>query len=349
MLLGLLVSAHAEPYLAVSSGLKCLQCHTNPSGGGLRTAFGTAYAHSELAARRVGEGGWTGQVGQYLSLGGDLRGGFERVDTSGAASASQSDFGISRGTVYMQLRAIPELLSFYVDQQIAPDRSLNREAYALVTPSNGRYTFKVGKFFLPYGLRLQDDTAFVRQVTGMNFDTPDNGVEAGLELDRWSAQLAVSNGSAGAPDVDTGKQVSLSASLVRPGWRIGASYNHNDAELGDREMQSIYAGLRTGPISWLAEVDFISDETPSGEVDAYASLLEGNWRLRKGHNLKLSYEYYDPDDDGDEDERERYSLVWEYSPVQLLQARIGARAYNGVPGDAPSNRDEFFAELHVFF
>ena len=50
-----------------------------------------------------------------------------------------------------------------------------------------------------------------------------------------------------------------------------------------------------------------------------------------------------------DDEQERLSLVWEYSPMQMLQPRIGARLYDGVSGNDPQNRDEFFAELHVFF
>ena len=343
--------AAAEPYIAVVTGFKCAQCHTNAAGGGKRTAFGTAYAHNELARRVVSLDGagaaWTGEVNRWLAVGADLRAGFDYVDTPGLEE--RSEFEVSRGSVYAELRAIPSLLTFYVDEQIAPGGTLNREAYALLTPANGKYTVKAGKFFLPYGLKLQDDTAFVRQVTGMNLATPDNGVEFGLELDKWSAQFAVSNGTAGAPDNDSGKQMSATASYVDPRWRIGASYNSNNADLGDRDMQSVFAGLRTGPIAWLAEIDYITDDVPGGEQDRKVSLLEGNWRIVKGHNLKLSYEFHDPDDAVDEDQRERYSLVWEYSPFQLLQSRVGIRAYNGVPNNAGTNRDELFAELHVYF
>lgn len=345
--------AHAEPYLAVRTGFKCVMCHVNPTGGGMRNAFGNAWARTELAREVVALGGagtdagWTGAINDYLSVGGNLRTGLDYVDTPNQEETSE--LGISRATVYAALQAIPSLLTIYVDEQVAPGGTLNREAYALLTPAEGRYTVKAGKFFLPYGLRLQDDTAFVRQATGIGFDTPDNGVELGLELPSWSAQLAVTNGTAGGAENDTTKQTSLSASYVRSFWRIGASYNFNNADLGDREMQGAYAGLRTGPIAWLAEVDFITDDTPAGERDSYASLLEGNWLLDDGHNMKVSYEYFDPDDDADEDERERYSVVWEMSPMQNIQARIGLRFYNGVPEDDASNRDEAFAELHVYF
>ena len=84
-------------------------------------------------------------------------------------------------------------------------------------------------------------------------------------------------------------------------------------------MFALFAGLKTGPISWLAEVDLISDDLPQGgSRDIYATLIEGNWRFRKGHNLKASYEFLDPRDRASEVEQERYRIVWEYSPLQLL-------------------------------
>ena len=38
---------------------------------------------------------------------------------------------------------------------------------------------KAGKMFLPSGRRLQDDSAFVRLFTGINYETPDDVVEIG--------------------------------------------------------------------------------------------------------------------------------------------------------------------------
>ena len=60
-------------------------------------------------------------------------------------------------------------------------------------------------------------------------------------------------------------------------------------------------------------------------------------------------EVFDPNDSVDEDDQTRASLVWESSPMQLLQPRISVRLYDGIPASDLQNRDEFFAELHVFF
>lgn len=348
-----LVPTHvsAEPYLAVENGLHCRNCHTSPTGGGKRNVFGTTFARTQLAERVLfptEAPGWNGDVHERVGLGGDLRGGYSDVDIPGRNVASQTE--VTRGTLYAEFRAIPETLSFYFDRKLAPGDDTNREAYALVTPGSGTFHIKAGQFFLPFGLRLEDDSTFVRQRSGINFDTPDDGVELSVELPRWSAQAAISNGTAGAGSVSGKRQTSLSATYVQSRWRLGASLNVNDDPRGDRTMHALFAGFRTGPISWLAELDFITDEIPGGpDRDIYASLIEGNWRLAPAHNLKAGYDFVDPSDAASEDERERYSLVWEYTPFQMFQSRIGIRRYNGIPGDALSNRDEVFVELHAYF
>ena len=50
-----------------------------------------------------------------------------------------------------------------------------------------------------------------------------------------------------------------------------------------------------------------------------------------------------------EDEQTRLSAVWEYSPFQFLQGRIGYRNYGGIPQNPAQNREQLFAELHVYF
>lgn len=344
--------AHAEPYLAVEIGLKCVSCHVNPSGGGKRNLFGTTYARTQIAARNIlvddEPNPWGSEINRWLGIGGDYRGGYSSTDVPGQADTS--DWATGKATLQLEVNAVPGLLKFYGDEQLAPGDSLNRESYMLLTPANGRYTIKAGQFFLPFGLRLQDDNSFVRERSGINFTTPDEGFELGLELPKWSAQAAFTDGTAGAGSAPGKKQSSLSAVYVLPGWRLGASYNSNEDPLGDRNMQAIFAGWRTGPISWLAELDFIEDELPGGgSTEIYATLIEGNWRFRKGHNLKFGYEYLDPSDDVFEDEQERYSVVWEYSPFQLFQARAGYRVYNGVPLIPVTNREVFFLELHAYF
>jgi hypothetical protein len=343
------VPAAAEPYLAVYKGLQCSACHSHPAGGGKRNVLGNAFAQNEMPEQRIGGGDlWTGNVVKWLGIGGNVRADYRYVDTP--SQEETSEFDVNRATLYFEASVIPGRLSVYVDQQVAPGGSLNREAYVKVRNKSGNWHLAAGQFFLPYGLRLEDDTALIRQATGINFNNPDRGVQLGYENGAWSTILSVTNGSGGGSEIDTGKQLSLIGSYVANRWRAGLSLNANDSDAGDRQMGGVYAGLRTGPIAWLAEVDWIRDDLPVGvEQDALASIVEGNWLLMRGHNLKVSYEYFDPDDDIDEDHQVRYSLVYEYSPMQFLQGRAGVRIYDGMPQLAVQNRDEFFLELHGYF
>ncbi|HVY63406.1 MAG TPA: hypothetical protein VHH11_01140 [Gammaproteobacteria bacterium] len=344
--------ANAEPYLAIANGFKCGQCHVNPTGGGKRNLFGMTFARIQLAANTVlrdeGATGWNSSVTDWFGIGGDYRGGFKNVDLPRGPDTSETT--TTRGTVYAEFKAVPNLLTVYFDQQLAPGESIERERYVLVTPLHGKLTVKAGQFFLPFGLRLQDDATFVRQRSGINFDTPDDGVELGLELPKWSAQIASTNGTAGAGSAPGKSQISLSASYVRPRWRAGASVNVNHDPLGDRNMQGVFGGFNTGPVTWLGELDFITDDRPAGGSDRqFASLLEADWRIAKGHNLKVGVEFLDPNDHTGGDHQQRMSVVWEYAPIQLTQVRVGVRSYDG-PGAQPlTNRNETFAEVHVYF
>ena len=54
-------------------------------------------------------------------------------------------------------------------------------------------------------------------------------------------------------------------------------------------------------------------------------------------------------DDVDEDGQNRYSLVWEHSPIEFLQLRLGVRVYDGIPQNDEQNRETAFLELHGYF
>lgn len=345
----LLVGANsqAEPYIAVQKGLQCSACHTHAAGGGKRTVYGNIYSQTELSSWAGDKDAeyWNGQLTKWLAVGGNVRSRFEYSDDDGE---SQSSFDVTRGNIYIEASLLNEKLSVYVDQQIAPSSSINREAYVLLKGKSLRLT--AGQFYLPYGWRLQDDSAFIRRTTGINFTNPDRGVQLGYEKSRWSHAVSVTNGSGGGSEIDNGKQVSLMSSFNTGRWRLGASINHNDADAGDRSMANVFGGIRTGQIAWLFELDAIRDELNDGsDQDGLAGLVEANWLRRRGHNVKISYEYFDPDSDVSEDHQNRWSALYEWTPLPFLQARFGARVNDGPPDVAGTDKETVFAELHGFF
>lgn len=377
----------AEPYLAIRTGKKCIVCHTNPTGGGMRTEYGNIYSQLWLAAkyRRIGKaevrevkpvsddddddpfgdgpedeqgplgtrpaaGGpmtfWSGSFGDHLSVGGDLRTSFDV--TMIPHQDDDVGFFVDRALLYAEIAVIPGRVSFQLDEQVAPGGAFSRQAYVLVQSESQRSYLKAGRMFLPYGLRIQDDSAFIRQVPGINYNTPDTGVEVGWEPGPWSFNLAVTNGSGGGTDADRGKQYSLRLSHIRRGWRLGASWNFNDAGADERRMANVFGGFQTGRVTWMAELDYIVDEALGGR-EMVAGLAEVNILVKKGHNLKITYEYFDPDLDVDEDERDRVSIQWEAFPMQFTQLRLGYRLNAGIPQNDLQNTEELFLELHLFF
>lgn len=336
--------ANAEPYLAIQKGMQCSSCHSNPAGGGKRSVYGNVFAQSELAARHLGDGKlWTGEVNKWLAIGADLRASYQNVDVPNRKNIS--DFDVDRGTFYVEATLIPNRLSIYVDEQFSPDDFDTREAYLRLNSKNTKWFAIAGEFYLPYGLRLQDDSAFVRLATGINFANSDRGLQAGYDSGAWSTIASVTDGNG-----DYGDQVSFVSSYVQSTWRIGVSANVNNDDAGDRTMFGFFGGLKTGPVAWLAEIDSVSDDIGAGvSADALAGLLEANWTVFGKHNLKISYDYLDPNTDVSEDHQVRYSLVWEHSPMQFLQGRVGIRRYDGVPQVAAQNRSVYFAELHGVF
>ena len=339
---------YAEPYLAVQKGMHCSSCHSHPAGGGKRSVYGNVFAQSELAAHRIGSGDlWNGEMTKWLAVGADLRASFESVDTPNRSSTS--DLDVDRGTIYVEATIIPGRFSVYVDQQVTPDGMENREAYVRINSGNTKWFVTAGQFYLPYGLRLEDDTAFVRLATGINFANSDRGVQGGYNSGAWSTIASVTNNGGNGRN-GSGTQFSLVSSYVQSTWRAGVSVNVNDEGAGKRTMLGLFGGLKTGRIAWLAEIDGISnDVAPGVTTDAFAGLLEANWTVLDKHNLKLSYEYLNPNNDISEDHRVRYSIVWEHAPLQFLQGRAGFRLYDGIPQVDAQNRKVFFVELHGFF
>lgn len=337
--------AGAEPYLAVREGLACSACHVNPSGAGLRTAYGNVYAQQQLAAASgpAEAPAWTGMLGDRFALGANARVSARQTEVENRDDSL--DFGVDRVSLY--LGADLGRTTLYLDQQVAPGGSLNREAWAKVDVGGSWYA-KAGRMFLPFGWRLEDDTAFVRQATGVTLTQGDDGLEVGFEGGGLSWQLAVTNGNGGGPETDDGKLFSTRGALIRPGWQAGVSVLHNNTDQGRRAVAGVFLGLRTGLASWLAEYDHIDDEdSEEAGSEQGAALVETNLELRQGHNLKLTAEGRFFDDD--RADRYRYSAVYEYSPWAFIQFRLGLRARDSDDADPVLNDERAFLQLHAFF
>ena len=340
--------ALAEPYIAVQQGLACAQCHVNPMGGGARNALGNAIAQTQLAARSLPENApaWNGSVNQWLAAGADLRtaASWQHVDGSDA----RSNLELKQLRAYLAVSLVPERLLFYVDEQLAPDSAVNRETWVLYRTGSAHWYAKAGRMYLPFGLRLQDQQAYTRQLAGINMDTPDNAFELGWQQGHWEAQFALSGGLAGGSSAGSGLQYGLQLTRVVSRWRIGAGVDRNDNAAARSRSTALFAGVRTGPLSWLAEADLVqAARSNASDAQFAAALLECNWRMAAGLNLKLTTEWLDPDRHRPDDLQQRHSVVLEYTPFPYVQLRAGARNTNAAQNSVADTRLAFI-ELHAY-
>ena len=346
-LLGLSLGAEAEPYIAVQQGLSCGQCHFNPAGSGLRTAVGNAIAQDVLPAHHLdtGHNDWTGAINSFLAVGGDLR-----ADANWSnAGAARTALSLEQVRAYLAVTIVPDRVLLYIDELVAPDSALSREAWALYRFGAQRWYLRAGRMVLPYGLRLQDQQAYIRQVSGINMDTTESAMEIGYRQGPWDAQFAVSNGAAGGIEGDSGKQFTAQLVRLMAHWRVGVGLNRNASARQESRATSLFAGLRTGPLAWLAEADLVTGlPGTANEQRVAAALLEADWRVVPGGNLKFSAEWLDPDRRRSGDRRTRYSVVGEYTPIQFLQLRLGLRSQSDV-GPGGGDLHQGFFQVHAYF
>ncbi len=338
----------AEPYLAVKNNMKCVTCHVNPLGGGLRTTFGNVYGHQLLPTKTSDvTTADAGRLAEWIGVGGNFRYNAEHIEND--TEQKTSTFKVDSAQLYMVFKPKGSGLSFYIDQQVAPGAAINREAFIMYNFSGNHYV-KAGKLYLPFGLRLEDDTALVRQATGFNFDSSDNGVELGLDFATTTINLFVSNGTGAVSNNDDRFLYGIKAEKLFQGFRVGSTAVRNDGLNDQQSIFNLYGGLGVGDFTFLVEADYIINSL-SGNIEQkeWVALFEVNYQLLKGLNLKVTSEYFDPDMDIRENQETRYSIVAEYTPISNLQLRAGTRIADSIPQRLERNNEKIFIQAHMYF
>ena len=343
-------SSSAEPYLAYKNNLKCIACHVNPNGGGLRTDFGRVFGQTVLPAQAIAyDSNTLAKITQFLTIGSDAR--FNAMVQEDDLANTERTFELESTMLYLNIAVPNSGLSFYIDQQVAPGSAINREAFAMYKFDTGHY-IKAGKLFVPYGMRIQDDSAFIRQATGMNFDNSDNGVDFALDYSNTTVNLFITNGTSQSTNDDNDFLYGIRGEHLMGNYRIGATAALND---GDQQttMLNVYGGMHWGDFTFLAEADWLileqANSLTNEDIEQLVTLVEVNYQWKKGVNIKLTAEYFDPDNDVSEDEQTRYSLVAEYTPISHLQLRFGLRVKSDIPQKPQQNYDVVFVQSHFYF
>ena len=355
VLIGLLFSfamndSLAEPYLAYKTNNPCSACHVNPTGGGMRNSFGVIYGNTILPARSNDSVVDFSDLGNGIGIGGNLRANFEY--SSPEIGEDFQGFETESGQIYLSVRPKGSKLSFYIDELVAPNNASSREAFVMYDFDENTY-LKFGEMLVPFGIRLQDESAFVRVATQSSFANSDNGLELGLNRNDWHFIFTLNNGTSASNNNDDQFRYSAQGEYLGGPWRIGSGAMINNFDDGDRTVFNVFGGGTAGKFTFLSELAFIEDDTITnvdgdslGQVAAFA---EVNFEAQKGLNLKLSYDMLDQDTDAEESVISRLSGIVEYTPISNFQVRGGVRLTTDDADNSGQETDDVFIQGHVYF
>jgi hypothetical protein len=202
LLLGIANTTTALPRFAIMTGMQCINCHVNPTGGELRNSYGGSdfvNDHLRLIPAHGNDFDFDPKVNDNILIGGDVR--FQYLYDG---STSKTTFQSMEGSIYSRIRLYTST-DFYVKYDLVNSAY---EAYGLYDFNSGNSYVKVGAFLPSYGIQLDDHTAFTR---GGNFgylqgipqvgliffpDYRDLGVEVGSKLNNFFITVGATNGDA---------------------------------------------------------------------------------------------------------------------------------------------------------
>ena len=354
----LAAEANAEPRFALREGVACSHCHVNRTGGGMRTDFGNVFSQTGLGTWDP-FGSTDPRIGDRGAIGANVRLTNRTVLSAKTKFAdkvfereSSNSFEMPEANVYIRAELVPELLRVYVDETVAPEAAANREAFVMLSglPADGYV--KAGRFLLPYGLRLYDDQAFIRQETGFTYANQDMGVEIGFAPHPFHFALAFTNGSLGGGDTNFAKQVSAHATLVGDWLRGGLSAAWNDTSSDEMKFWSLttggHIGARLGRMLLLGEFDWIHGSNDTESTDQWALYTGVDFEAWKGLYLRAVFEAFDPLKSLRNNERDRFVLGMSWFPIPMFEVRAECRLNRDIPQRIEGNSDEIVIELHGF-
>jgi len=382
-------TSYSYPKFAAYTGEKCLSCHVNPTGGGMRNLFGVKYSKDNLFFKFLEKANKTTdinpQITKGISIGGDMRLLF--VD-------NQIDTGIPNFNSFFQMQGdlyVNAQVNKYINVVIAPGLYIPNtfgpnplpvkyEIYGMVSNLPAGLYFKVGRFIPNFGIKIPEHRAYNRIFN--DFYTPyasDAGIEAGISPSFFTLTAGFSNGSShnrnnqtnNSFDFDNQKQLTVSGDFRWAGKKnkytagLGGSFLTNpfkyDPNNNINALRQLAAGFvsiglfeRVAILGELVYNRLDLRDTASTRSDFRTIFGELNARISKGIEIKFQYENYDPElgTKNSTRERQRYSFGAVFFPLTGLEIESIVRLVKegkGPTDDFEIKNDEFQTVFKFYF
>ena len=358
----------------------CNQCHADPSGGGLLTAYGRAQSEILLRTDWTGRGdeAEAGRQAEFLFgafhlpdallLGADFRGMWLDVEPQGAPSVSrwiwmqqdvQGQLTIGRFRANGSIGWEPEGALPATLMQQSSGNLISREHWIGVDLGEDRNVLlRAGRIAVPFGIRFLEHNFFVRQTTRTDInDQQQYGVAVAYGGESWRAEgMAIAGnlevspaefreyGASGYAEWTPKTTLALGASSL-------ATHADKDIALGTplwRQAHGIF--VRAAPwkrLVILAETDLLVSSQPPGNTRfGYVGVTQLDLEPIQGIHVIAAGEVQDPPPQHGLTVGAWGSLAWFFAPHADVRAdavwdRVDA-------GGMTMQVTTLLAQLHVF-
>jgi hypothetical protein len=372
--------------------LNCNACHVNPTGGGPRNAAGDFYGSHHLGLFKWGRVNVGPAPGPIPEPGTPAR--FDGIDPSKRIEVRGEFRAMGYSSTYefeedafFPMQADVHLIARPYDP---PGQNVGRLTLVATGGAEGKRTkregedvtdylfvkewwllyddlaqqayVKVGRFLPPFGWRLDDHTAYIRQHLGFDHERQVTGVEVGLNPNYPYVHAAVFSSvhDGHSPIPDDGRGAALSLGYRDLAWQLGGSFmfetrdDADDVWVGGNWALNLFRpshpwkGLALAPFVYLGEVDLrrTSPNSDARAVSALAAFHELAWIPRSWVRVMARYEWRDFDLEIREDHRQRLSAGVSLHPVPQLE--VGAQVRINQEPVETLDDDELLLMIHVW-
>jgi hypothetical protein len=330
--------AAALPLYASREGATCVTCHVDPNGGGIRNDFGFAYLknrHGLDAEEKWAKVTVDPRLNEWIAIGIDTRVLYVASHVNGGPTLATSTFFPMQGQVNVAVTPHEHLTvvashGLNVDNPGFPTGYVARELYGIIEGLPGRIYARVGRFRVPFGLRQDDHTSFVRSAEFLPYDAQkdDAGIEVGSIGTRWFGQVSFTDGS--APFLERAQTVAGKLGRASKALQAGLSGFHRYAEnvATKHDRWALYGSATHGPVTVLGEYGGGTSETTFGTINLQAFFAEADYRAMRGLNLRGKFDYLEPDRALGNDIVRRYAIEADLNPVPFTELKLSGRYYD---------------------
>ena len=337
------------PSYSIEENSGCINCHVNPTGGGMRNDYGSnIYSLDELSIRKwikSDDKKFDGFIKDNVQIGGDFR--------------IQSYDRQQNHTIFPMQIDLYSNIEFKNNFSMFMKYGAEFELYFLLNKKN-RW-IKLGKTMPNYGLKLDDHTSFIRGGNSSNSYIYSGSVDEGLIFDYASTYkdpVLVEVGSkinkniSFTSSISTGivgedeENITLSVFYINK-MNFGSIFlGTSIMQENEFRMLGMFGGFSKGNLTLTYEVDKVNNWII--DYESLASYLEMVYKPIQGVHMIAKYDFFDKNYDLLDGSVGRYSFGFNFFPSNLIEIKLQLRDYKLYSIDFDTDR-EYLVQLHTWF